>query len=213
VLDVGCGTGGFTREIAHRTGASVTGLDSNAGFLEHARAQAPSAAAIDWVEADAHDLPFPAGSFDRVLLSLVLHQLVRPAVAVAEAARVLCAGGLVLVRTITPEDAVARVPARYLPSMASADRARMLEVPSIVEWLQACGFTDVVVTRDDRSAVLDLAGEERAVRTEVAARYPMVSAEELAAGLGVMRADAAAAAGDWIDPRRAMSIVASKPEW
>ncbi len=35
VLDVGCGTGGFARAIAERTGAAVVGVDGSARFLAH----------------------------------------------------------------------------------------------------------------------------------------------------------------------------------
>jgi SAM-dependent methyltransferase len=211
VLDVGCGTGGFAREIALVTGASVTGLDASAAFLEHARVSSQRSDSVTWVEADAQDMPFPPKTFDRVLLSLVLHQLARPWSAVQEAARVLRDGGVVLVRTIDPDDAVGRVPTRYLPSMAAADKGRMPTIASIVEWLATSGFVDITVTRHDRNAVLDLANEERAVRTEVEARYPMVSRVELEAGIDRMRADAVAVSGDWIDPRPTMVIVADRP--
>ena len=35
VLDVGCGTGGFSRAIAQTTAAAVTGLDSSARFKSY----------------------------------------------------------------------------------------------------------------------------------------------------------------------------------
>jgi len=54
------------------------------------------------VVGDAERLPFDASAFDRVLLSLVLHQLTDPGAAVAEAFRVLPGGGRVLARTIAP---------------------------------------------------------------------------------------------------------------
>jgi ubiquinone/menaquinone biosynthesis C-methylase UbiE len=88
VLDVGCGTGGFARAIACSVPARVTGR--------------PPPGTLGWVVGDAERLPFDASAFDRVLLSLVLHQLTDPGAAVAEAFRVLPGGGLVLARTIAP---------------------------------------------------------------------------------------------------------------
>jgi SAM-dependent methyltransferase len=210
VLDVGCGTGGFTREIARRTGATVTGLDASRAFLERATLTAPEGGEVVWVEGDAETLPFPSQSFDRVLLSLVLHQVSCPAAAVAEAFRALRDEGLVVVRTIAPEDAVTRVPARFLPSMRAADAARMLPIETIVECLDRSGFASILVTRHARNAALDLATEERAVRVEVQARYPMVSAEELEEGVERMRADAGESPV-WVDARPTSIIVATRP--
>jgi SAM-dependent methyltransferase len=64
LLDVGCGTGWFTRRFAQQ-GLHVTGLDSNPEWLAYARAR--SDPAIRWVEGDAQALPFPDAHFDHVL--------------------------------------------------------------------------------------------------------------------------------------------------
>jgi ubiquinone/menaquinone biosynthesis C-methylase UbiE len=58
-LDVACGTGFLTRHLR----GNVVGLDQSARMLEVAREQAPNA---ELVRGDALDLPFPAGSFERV---------------------------------------------------------------------------------------------------------------------------------------------------
>ena len=71
-LDVGCGGGSQSRELAARLGAnaSVMGVDISGPLLEVARnrSQATSAdhAAVDFVEADAASYPFEANSFDLV---------------------------------------------------------------------------------------------------------------------------------------------------
>lgn len=64
VLDVGCGSGWFTRRLAQRSGVHVTGLDINAEWLAYARARDPSSA---YVAGDALALPFVDESFDRVV--------------------------------------------------------------------------------------------------------------------------------------------------
>ena len=48
VLDAGCGTGRVAIELARR-GIDVVGVDLDAGFIEHARAKAPT---IDWQHSD-----------------------------------------------------------------------------------------------------------------------------------------------------------------
>lgn len=72
VLDLGCGSGGMTLEIAGRVGpiGSVTGIDISAPMIEVARTRLAAAPAANagFVMADAVTYPFEAGSFD-VLVS------------------------------------------------------------------------------------------------------------------------------------------------
>jgi trans-aconitate methyltransferase len=55
VLDLGCGTGLLTAQIAAR-GASVLGIDGSSAMIEKALAQYPG---IDFIVGDGHDLPWP----------------------------------------------------------------------------------------------------------------------------------------------------------
>jgi SAM-dependent methyltransferase len=64
VLDVGCGTGWFTRRVA-ADGAQVVGLDRDAEALAFARQH--SAAGMGYVHGDATELPFADAAFDAVL--------------------------------------------------------------------------------------------------------------------------------------------------
>ena len=69
VLDVACGTGAVSRQVAPIVGAKgkVTGLEISAAMLAVARSiHAPAGAQIDWREGDATSLPFADRSFDLV---------------------------------------------------------------------------------------------------------------------------------------------------
>lgn len=96
VLDVGCGTGVLAREAVTRVGASgaVTGVDVNEGMLAVARQKAP---AVTWKTGPAEALPFPAGSFDRVVSQFALMFFAEPVRALAEMGRVLRPGGVIAV--------------------------------------------------------------------------------------------------------------------
>jgi SAM-dependent methyltransferase len=85
LLDVGCGTGWFTRRAA-ADDLQVTGLDPNPDWLDYARAH--SSPALNWVEGDARDLPFADASFDHVLSIAALCFVDDERQAVAEAVRV-----------------------------------------------------------------------------------------------------------------------------
>ncbi len=85
LLDIGCGTGWFTRRAA-ADGLVATGLDPNAAWLDFARAH--SGPALRWVEGDARALPFADASFDHVLSIAALCFIDDERQAVAEAIRV-----------------------------------------------------------------------------------------------------------------------------
>lgn len=63
LLDVGCGTGWFTRRLA-AAGFDVTGLDIDADALDFARERSHD---IAYVAGDACRLPFPDRYFDQVI--------------------------------------------------------------------------------------------------------------------------------------------------
>ncbi len=64
VLDVGCGTGWFTRRLA-QGGLQMTGLDVSEAMLAVARQRTPQG--ITWLQGDAAQLPFADRSFDHVV--------------------------------------------------------------------------------------------------------------------------------------------------
>lgn len=86
VLDVGCGTGWFTRRAA-ADDLLATGLDPNPDWLDYARAH--SSPALSWVEGDARALPFADASFDHVLSIAALCFVDDERQAVAESVRVV----------------------------------------------------------------------------------------------------------------------------
>jgi ubiquinone/menaquinone biosynthesis C-methylase UbiE len=98
VLDVGCGSGVVTREIAKRVGPGglAVGLDPSPGLLAVARELAQEAGLgdrIEFREGSALELPCPDRSFDAVLCVTVLSHVPGGHAAIPELARVLRPGG------------------------------------------------------------------------------------------------------------------------
>jgi ubiquinone/menaquinone biosynthesis C-methylase UbiE len=94
VLDVGCGTGAITAELARRTRGQVIGIDIDPAMLAFAR-QYDSGARYQ--EGDALDLPYPDRHFDIVTCHYLLLWLSDPRLGVREMARVTRSGGHILV--------------------------------------------------------------------------------------------------------------------
>lgn len=88
-LEIGCGPGHITAMMAD-TGATVTGVDLVPAMIETARALHPS---IEFIEANAEQLPFADDAFDAVLVNFSIHHFARPDVVAREIRRVLEPGG------------------------------------------------------------------------------------------------------------------------
>jgi ubiquinone/menaquinone biosynthesis C-methylase UbiE len=93
VLDVGCGPGGLTHELAARVGADhVAAIDPSAPFAAANRERHPGA---DVREGAAEDLPFDDDRFDAALSSLVIAFMRDADAGAREMARVTRPGGVV----------------------------------------------------------------------------------------------------------------------
>ena len=85
LLDVGCGTGWFTRRFAASNGWNVTGLDADATRLDFARAHGRNER---YQEGDARALPFADASIDCVVSVAALCFIDDWRLALSEMARV-----------------------------------------------------------------------------------------------------------------------------
>jgi SAM-dependent methyltransferase len=158
VLEVGCGAGLATLELARR-GYAVHSTDSSADMValaSHRIAQADVGDVVLSVS-DVHDLPYGAGSFELVLALGVLPWLHSPQRALGQIARVLAPGGHAILSAdnrlrlnglVDPVENPLFVPAKYArrgvralrgrPSIGAAGR---LYTPERVDrWLAAAGL-------------------------------------------------------------------------
>jgi SAM-dependent methyltransferase len=156
LLDVGCGPGTITAELAGLVAPGrVTGLEVTDAALDIARAEIGrrGLTTVDFAVGDVHALDFPDATFDVVHAHQVLQHVGDPVAALREMRRVTRPGGLVAVRdsdyaafTWFPElpeldewlDLYERV-ARGNGGEPDAGRR-------LLSWAHAAGFTDVTAT-------------------------------------------------------------------
>lgn len=104
ILDIGCGTGYFTRLLAGKfRKADITAADISEGMVQCTRER--HSRRLPWhgkrhhVAADGAHLPFADSSFDLVTSNLAMQWLPRPELMMQEMRRVLAPGGLMLFST------------------------------------------------------------------------------------------------------------------
>jgi SAM-dependent methyltransferase len=103
VLDVGAGTGNASIPAAER-GAIVTASDLTPELLEAGRRRAEAAGVeLEWVEADAENLPFDDGSFDVVMSAIGAMFAPHHQEVADELVRVCRPGGTIGLLSWTPE--------------------------------------------------------------------------------------------------------------
>jgi len=97
VLELAAGTGAVTRRMSLKlpSDTQIVATDLNPDMLDHAR-RLCNAANVEWRQADAMELPFPAASFDLVVCQFGVMFFPDKRRAFAEARRVLKPGGTYL---------------------------------------------------------------------------------------------------------------------
>lgn len=159
ILDIGCGTGVLARAAVERVGGTgqVAGVDPNDGMLAVAQRLGPE---VTWKTGVAEQLPYPDGSFDRVVSQFALMFFTDRPAALAEMARVLAPGRSVAIATWASLDTTPGYAAmvELLGELFGDDAADALRAPFLlgdpeqVHELVATAFTDPVVTTHDGTA-------------------------------------------------------------
>jgi ubiquinone/menaquinone biosynthesis C-methylase UbiE len=133
ILDLGTGTAQIPIELCRQTpAAEVVAVDLAAHMLALGRENVRRAgfeARIQLERCDAKRLPFGDGTFAAVISNSIIHHIPKPAVVLAEAVRVVRAGGLLFLRDLVrpADDAeVRRLVATYAGE-ANAHQRQMFE--------------------------------------------------------------------------------------
>lgn len=163
ILDVGCGAGATTLELARAVapGGEVTGADISRPLLEVARARSRDVAGVKYVEADVQAYPFPDGAFDAAFSRFGVMFFAEPPAAFANLRRALKPGGrLAFVCWRTPAEnpimslplaaALAHLPPPVPPEPGAPGPFAFADPDRVRGILAMAGFVDVQVTPHDQ---------------------------------------------------------------
>ena len=156
VLDVGCGPGTLTADLARRLGTGhVIGVDRVEEIVAAARADHPSSdgADLSFEVDDAYALAIGDRSVDIVHAHQVLQHLTDPVGALSEWRRVLRPGGLLAVRDTDfgamawgPADPVLEEWLALTHRLTRRNGAQADAGRHLAGWVRAAGYRDLVVT-------------------------------------------------------------------
>jgi ubiquinone/menaquinone biosynthesis C-methylase UbiE len=153
LLDVGCGPGTITADLARLVAPGVvTAVDNAEEVLATARQTMADAGTANVVvgKGDVYHLAFPDATFDVVHAHQVLQHLAHPVAALAEMWRVCRPGGLVAARDsdypafvwYPANDGLDRWMELYL-AMARANGAEPAAGRRLLSWARQAGFSDI----------------------------------------------------------------------
>ncbi len=112
ILDVACGTGDFTIEIARKAvrGSHVTGIDLSEGMMKIGREKIRKAGVdAEMVQGDCEELPYEDGTFDRISVGFGVRNFEHLDLGLKEMCRVLKTGGkLVILELSVPSNGFIR---------------------------------------------------------------------------------------------------------
>src|ERR1700749_3987577 len=156
VLDVGCGPGTITVDLAALVpGGYVTGIDAAEDVLAQARQEAERRGQrnVAFDTGDVYRLDFADASFDVVHAHQVLQHLTDPVAALREMRRVCAPGGVVAVRdsdyatfTWWPEDPRLTRWLELYHQVARSNDAEPDAGRRLLAWAHEAGFSDVDAT-------------------------------------------------------------------
>ncbi|MDR1852235.1 MAG: demethylmenaquinone methyltransferase [Propionibacteriaceae bacterium] len=152
ILDLAAGTGTSSKPLA-AAGAQVVAADISLGMLIVGEGRAPE---IEFVNADALELPFADGTFDVVTISFGLRNIDDTVAALREMRRVTAKGGqLVVLEFSTPVNRLLRPAYKQYLSRVLPKLARLASSnPEAYEYL-----TDSILDWPDQHRVADMIAE------------------------------------------------------
>jgi ubiquinone/menaquinone biosynthesis C-methylase UbiE len=181
-LDLGAGTGRFSKLLADAFAAEVLAVEPSAGM----RAEAERHSAhprVAYRDGGAAAIPAPNATFDAALLSMVIHHVGDVGACARELRRVVKPAGLVFIRNVFSGRLDGVPYFEFFPTARALDEARLPTVESIRIAFAAAGFA--LVTLETLAQPIDPSLRAHYARIEQRAisTLELISDVEFAEGL------------------------------
>ena len=139
IIDMGCGTGRFTKALADHFSAKVYGIDPSSKMLMIAKQNIISPM-LEFIKGSAENIPLGDNVSDMLFLSQVYHHIQDKIKAACEFNRVLKKGGFLCIRTSTTDILDCYLYLQFFPEARKIDLANLPSRKEIQEFFRNKGF-------------------------------------------------------------------------
>ena len=182
VLDLGCGTGRYSRLIAESFGVDVVGVEPSTRMRE-AAAREGSHPRVRYLAGSGERVPLPDASCDAALLSDVAHHLDDPAACARELHRVLRPDATLLVRGILPESLPGVAFIEFFPPARPIAERQTGAYAEFLETLEANGFASVAREAIEQEVAPSLSAYRDRVGLRAISTLELIDDAEFEAGM------------------------------
>jgi ubiquinone/menaquinone biosynthesis C-methylase UbiE len=189
VLDLGCGIGSFSRLLAERLDATVSGVDPSARMREVAERLHPHPR-VRYLDGRAERLPLPDGGCDVALLSNVIHHVREREACVAELFRVVRPGGLVVVHG-TLRESLPRIPfLAFFPEARRIDEQRLPSIGEVAAMFTGGGFDQLASETIEQQTTPSFRAYYERIKLRAISTLELIDDADFEQGMARMREEA-----------------------
>jgi ubiquinone/menaquinone biosynthesis C-methylase UbiE len=189
ILDLGCGTGRFSEDLAGRFDAEVVGIDPSEKMLEQAwlKRRDPR---VRYALGRGEAIPLPDKSVDLIFISMVLHHVGDQMLAARECRRVLRDEGTVFLRGGTRERIAEYPYVEFFPETLPLLEECLAPGDSVRKIFEGAGFRMVIQNVVTQEIAPNLCVYAEKLSTGADSVLSRLSPAEFEAGLSALRSEA-----------------------
>lgn len=148
IIDIGCGGGIYTKQLAQMGANEVIGFDFSKEILQAARENCGDLQNVSFIQGDAHNIDIPNETFDIVISRAVVHHLQNVPLFLQNAYRILKQGGVLILQDRTIEDCTLPGTPNHIrgyffscyPKLIHTEKQRRPETKQLQYLLEQTGF-------------------------------------------------------------------------